>query len=329
MSEDRFDRRSFLRNMALAGLAAACPELIGCGREQDKAASQAAPVTLSSHRHVPKDIGLAIASGSNDPKQLVTAAVEAVGGMGQFVSSGDIVVVKPNIAWSRTPEQAANTNPLVVEAVVEMCLQAGAKRVKVFDSPCNPARRTYTMSGIQEAASRAGAEVYYVDERKFQEVAIPQGQKVKSWKMYTEALDADVLINVPILKHHSLARLTMGMKNLMGLLGGNRESIHIHFDQKLADINSVIRPDLTILDAFRVLKAHGPNSGTSEDVELARQVVIGTDPIAVDSYGALLFGRIIGQELSGQDLGYVRIGHDMGLGQIDLDKVEQKHIQVA
>jgi uncharacterized protein (DUF362 family) len=185
------------------------------------------------------------------------------------------------------------------------------------------------MSGIEAAAGQAGAEVAFVDDRKFKEIAIPQGEAVKSWKMYTEAFDADVLINVPILKHHSMARVTMGMKNLMGLLGGNRESIHIHFDQKLADINTVIRPHLTVIDAYRVLKAHGPNSGTPEDVDLTRHVIAGVDPIAVDSYGAQLFGEVTGSGLTGADIGHICIGHEMGLGEINLEKVKQQHIDVA
>jgi uncharacterized protein (DUF362 family) len=121
----------------------------------------------------------------------------------------------------------------------------------------------------------------------------------------------------------------MGMKNLMGLMGGSRESIHVHFDQKLADINTVIRPDLVVLDAFRVLTAHGPNSGTPEDVELVREVIVGNDPVAVDAYGAALFGRVTGQELAGTDLGHVRIGHEMGLGEIDLEKVRQQLVEMS
>jgi uncharacterized protein (DUF362 family) len=322
---DNIDRRSFLKGLAVAGLAVTCPNLAGYG-DEDKAET----VTRSMARPKPgENPGLAIARGSDDPGRLVTAAIDNLGGMKQFVSTGDIVVVKPNIGWSRTPEQAANTNPQVVEAIVRMCLDAGAKKVKVFDLPCNPARRTYSMSGIEAAASRAGAEVTYMDDRKFKDITIPQGEAVKSWKMYTEAFDADVLINVPILKHHSMARVTMGMKNLMGLLGGNRASIHVHFDQKLADISTVIRPHLTIVDAVRVLKAHGPNSGTPNDVALVKHVIAGADPIAVDSYGARLFGEVTGTALAGTDVGYIRIGHEMGLGEIDLDKVAQQHIDVA
>jgi uncharacterized protein (DUF362 family) len=326
------DRRDFIRNIALAGMIATCPGLIGCGREEaarDTAAGTAGQAVERAARAARKDIGLAIARGSDDPKQMVKAAMDAAGGLGEFVSKGDVVVIKPNIGWSRTPEQAANTNPDVVGGLVELCLDAGAKKVKVFDRPCNAAPRTYSMSGIEDAAGRAGADVYYVDERKFKTVSIPEGELLKSWPLYSEALDADVLINVPILKHHSMARVTMGMKNLMGLMGGSRESIHVHFDQKLADINTVVRADLIVLDAFRVLTAHGPNSGTAKDVKLTREIIVGSDPIAVDAYGAALFGRTAGYELAGTDLGYLRIGYEMGLGEIDLDKVEQQLVEVA
>ena len=328
MSGKKLDRRDFLRNMALAGASFACLDLAGCGKEGGSdAASRAAGYAMKGRFE--KGAGIAVARGGDDPAALARAAVDAIGGMKRFVSAGDMVVVKPNIGWNRTPEQAANTNPFVVEAVVEMCLAAGARQVKVFDSPCNPATRTYKMSGIEEAARRAGADVIFMDERKFRDVSIPGGVDLKSWNMYTEAFETDVLINVPILKHHSMARVTMGMKNLMGLLGGNRSAIHPGFDQKLADINTVLVPHLTILDAFRVLKAHGPNSGTPDDVEMARQVIVGTDPVAVDSYGAALFGRVTGRDLAGADLGYVRIGHEMGLGEMDLGKVEVKEIDIT
>ncbi len=310
MSEYKLDRRDFIKNAAAAGIAFAGFPLIGYSKTQN---AQAAT----------KDIDLAIAKGSDDPKKLVGEAIDAFGGMSRFVSKGDIVVVKPNIGWSRTPEQAANTNPYVVEEIVKLCLDAGAKKVKVFDRTCNPAKRTYQRSGIAAAVKRAGGDIQYVDERKFKSVKIPEGRLLKSWKMYKEALDADVLINVPIAKHHSTSRLTMAMKNLMGILGGNRGDLHNQLGQKLADINTAIKPNLIILDAYRILTNHGPNSGTPDDVKLTKQVIVGTDPVAVDSYGATLFG------LTGQDLDYVKIGHEMGLGEMALSKVSMKTIEVT
>ena len=322
------DRRDFIRNMAVAGASMACFNLLGCGKEGGgETAGEAAGYTMKGG--FVRDAGLGVARGGDDPARLARAAVDAIGGMGRFVKRGDVVIVKPNIGWNRTPEQAANTNPFVVEAVVEMCAEAGAGKIKVFDSPCNPARRTYRMSGIEDAAKRAGADVYFMDERRFKDVSIPGGVSLKSWNMYTEAFETDVLINVPILKHHSMARVTIGMKNLMGLLGGNRSAIHPGFDQNLADVNTVLRPHLTVIDAFRVLKAHGPNSGTPEDVAVTRQVIAGVDPVAADSYAARLFGEVTGRALAGEDIGYIRIGHEMGLGEIDLDKIAIEEIDLA
>ena len=317
MPEYKLNRRDFIKNATAAGIAFASFPLIGYSKTQNAQSSRPPSINEGAGR------GLAIAKGSDDPKKLVEEAINAVGGMGQFVSKGDIVVVKPNIGWSRTPEQAANTNPDIVEEIVKLCLNAGAKKVKVFDRPCNPAPRTYQRSGIEAAVKRAGGDIHYVDERKFKEVKIPEGVLLKSWQVYIEALDADVLINVPIAKHHSTSRLTMAMKNLMGVLGGNRGDLHNQLGQKLADINTAIKPNLIILDAYRILTNHGPNSGTPDDVKLTKQVIVSTDPIAVDSYGATLFG------LTGQDLDYVKIGHEMGLGEMDLSKVSMEIIDVT
>jgi len=266
-------------------------------------------------------VDLVVAQG-DDPKRLVYAAMAAVGGMERFVKKGDVVVVKPNIAWNRTPEQAANTNPTVVEAVVELCLNARAKKVKVFDRTVNQPKITYRRSGIAAAVRRAGGSISYVNERRFKETAIPEGILLKSWSMYTEALNADVFINVPIAKHHSTSRLTMAMKNIMGILGGDRGDLHRSIDQKLADLNTRIKADLIILDAYRILTANGPNGGTLKDVKKVGQMIVGTDPVAVDSYGATLFG------LRGEDLGFVRIGHKMGLGEMNLEKLNIRKINL-
>ena len=296
----KLNRRDFIKNITLAGAAIASGlTLLGCNDKQKLSLEEENERTIM--------------------KALVAEAVADIGGMGKFVTRNSIVVVKPNIGWNRTRIQAANTNPFVIEAVVELCLNAGAKEVKVFDRPCNPVRQTYERSGIKSAVERAGGNIYEMDDRKFKDVAIPEGEILKSWQMYTEALEADVLINVPIAKHHSTARLTMAMKNLMGLLGGERGEIHTELDQKLADINTVIKPNLIIMDAYRILTAHGPNAGVPErDVKLTKQIIVGIDPVSVDSYGATLFG------LTGEDLEYVKIAHEMGLGEMDASKVVVK-----
>jgi len=300
----RVSRREFIKKAAIGGLAAyAAPALIKIG-----AAEETYP-------------DLVLVEG-DDPAQIVRKAVEAIGGMGRFVKKGDVVAVKPNIAWNRRPEQAATTNPDVVAEVVRMCLEAGAKQVKVFDIPCESPRMTYRRSGIEKAAKKAGAKVIYPDERKIKEVAIPEGENIKSWPMFTEALEADVLINVPIAKHHTAARLTMAIKNLMGILGGERGALHPNLHQNLADLATRIKPNLDILDAYRILIAHGPTGGSLQDVRLTKKVIVGTDIVAVDSLGSTLFG------LKGEDIGYIRNAHRMGVGEISLDKLKIRKIKI-
>lgn len=309
---DSITRRDFIKGLAATGAGVYGLQLAG--------------VTLAQ---ADPNVQLAVAQGDptkgTDPeliKRVTKEAVEALGGMSKFVSKKSVVMVKPNIGWNRTPQQAANTNPYVVEAVVEMCREAGAKKVKVLDHTINPARITYARSGIKDAVKRAKGSMEFIDERKFREKSIPEGELLKSWSIYKEALDVDVLINVPIAKHHSLTKLTLGIKNLMGLIQG-REEVHTRIDQKLADLSTVIKPHLIIIDAYRILTAHGPNAGTPKDIKLAGQVVAGIDPVAVDSYTTTLFG------LKGEDVGYIKAAYNMGLGEIDLDKVAIQNVSVA
>lgn len=263
---------------------------------------------------------LVVAHGAS-PAQITKAAIDALGGIRRFISRGDIVVVKPNMAWDRLPEQAGNTNPEVVAAVVKLCFEAGAKKVKVFDRPVNDPRRCYVQSGIADAARAVGADVDYVDERKFKDMAI-NGQALKSWPLYTEVFEADKVINVPIAKHHGLAKLTLSLKNWMGVMGGSRRQIHQKLDESLVDLSMKIRPTLTILDAVRILTANGPQGGSLADVKKLDTVIAGIDQVAIDSYGATLFG------MKGSDLGYVRMGEKMGLGKMDLAKLKIKKIQI-
>jgi len=292
------DRRQFVKT---AGAAAAAV-----------AATRALEPVVQALTPVRPD--LVVCKGS-DPEKAVRKALEGLGGMALFVSKGDVVVVKPNIGWDRTPEQAATTNPVVVAALVKLCYEAGAKKVKVFDRTCNDPRRCYVQSGIEAAAKAAGAEVSHLDDRRFRDVALPGGVAIQSWPLYTDLLEADKVINVPIAKHHALSRLTLSLKNWMGVMGGQRGKIHQKIDVALVDLAAVIKPTLTLLDAVRILTDNGPQGGDLKDVKRLDTVVAGVDQIAVDAYGATLFG------LKGADLGYVREGHARRVGRMDLENL--------
>jgi uncharacterized protein (DUF362 family) len=299
------DRRTFIKLAALTGAGCALPT--GLNALAGAAEKAARP-------------DLVVAHGAS-PEKIVKAALDAMGGIKEFISRGDIVVIKPNIGWDRTPEQAGNTNPEVVAAVVKLCFEAGAKKVKVFDRPVNDPRRCYVQSGIMTAAKELGADVDYMDERKFKDVDI-KGVALKSWPLYSDIFDADKVISIPIAKHHGLAKLTMSMKNWMGVMGGSRRQIHQKLDESLVDLSMKIKPTLTILDAVRILTANGPQGGSLADVKKLDTVIVGFDPVAIDSYGATLFG------MKGSDLGYVTIGHKLGLGQMDLSKVRIRKVSV-
>ena len=255
------------------------------------------------------------------PARITRAAVDSLGGMKRFISRGDVVVVKPNIGWDRTPEYAANTNPEVVATVVKLCFEAGAKRVKVFDHPVSDARRTYKQSGIAEAATAMGATVTFTDDRKFKDMQI-KGLTLKSWPLYTEVFEADKVINLPIAKTHGIAKLTLGMKNWMGVMGGSRGRIHQRIDESLVDLAMFIKPVLTILDAVRILTDNGPQGGNLADVKQLNMVIAGTDVVAVDAFGATLFG------IKPANMACIRLGHQARLGSMDLAKMKIKRINL-
>ena len=261
-----------------------------------------------------------VISHGTSPTTITEAAIRVLGGMSRFVSRGDVVLVKPNIAWDRTPEQAATTNPQVVATLVRLCLDAGAKEVKVFDHPCEDPRRCYVRSGIMEAAKGAGAKVSYVDERRFRKMDL-KGEALKSWEVYQEAVEVDKIINCPILKHHSLARLTIGMKNLMGLVGGERSRLHWHLDEAIVDLASFFKPTLVVLDAVRILTANGPQGGSLKYVKRLDTVAAGVDQVTVDAIGAKLFG------LHFEGMEHLHIASKRGLGRMDLGKLRIKEVQ--
>ena len=295
------DRRTFLKTAAIGSVGLSLPAW-------DPLAGLAAPSS--------PDI---VVAGGPSPEKLVRAAVDALGGMKRFISKGDVVVVKPNIGWDRIPEQAGNTNPEVVAAVVKLCYEAGAKKVKVFDRPVNDPRRCYIQSGIEPAAKGAGADVTHMDDRKFKEMEI-NGLALKTWPLYTEIFEADKVINVPIAKHHGLAKLTMSMKNWMGMMGGSRRVIHQNLDQSLVDLAMKAKPCLTVLDAVRILTGNGPQGGDLKDVKKLDTVIAGVDQVAIDAYGATLFG------MQGKDLGYVRVAAEHKFGVMDLGRLNIRKI---
>jgi uncharacterized protein (DUF362 family) len=267
---------------------------------------------------------LAVARGGDDPEVLVRRAISALGGMERFVTKGSRVVIKPNICVAyHSYEYAATTNPWVVAALVRMVLESGAKNVQVLDYPFGgSADEAYVRSGIQEQVLAAGGEMAAVSGIKFVPVSLPNAVDLKKIKAFKDALDADVLIDVPIAKHHSLARLTLGMKNLMGLVQ-SRETIHQNLGQRIADLASLFQPDLTVVDAVRVLMANGPTGGNLDDVKKLDTVIASPDIVAADSYATSLFG------LRPADISYISAAAAMGIGRSDFENLKIEEISAS
>jgi len=258
----------------------------------------------------------------DDPRTLVRQAFVDLGGVGRFIARHDVVVLKPNIAWDRTPEQAANTNPDVVAETVRQCWQAGAKRVIVTDVSCNEAERCFRRSGIQAAAQAEGAEVILPDPARFRQVDLG-GVVLQDWPVFGPFLEADKVINLPIAKQHSLTGATLGFKNWFGILGGQRNRLHQQIHPSLVDLAAFMMPTLTLLDCYRVLLRNGPTGGNLEDVALKKTLVAGTDPVALDAYVAKAYWN-----LESDVLPYLKLAEQRGLGRVDFAQVRMKFRQV-
>lgn len=342
------DRRTFLLTTGRwLGLAALAPLVSGCGRALRWSESQGRTVgeyefvttsttggstgTTATPTTAPPGPGttsgppsegttttttatipdLAVVRG-DAPDANVRAAVARLGGMERFVRPGARVVVKPNVLTGRPPEYATTTNPLVVGAVIRMCLEAGAAEVVVLDYPTSSPRAAFQEAGLTQAIGEAGGTLKFLSSRNFERVDIPDGVAITSWPLVTDCLEADTFINIPIGKTHGLAGLTLAMKNLMGIMGDPRGQIHVDYARKITDINTRVKPHLVILDAYRVLIRNGPTGGNLDDVRMPKTAVAGTSQVAVDAYGATIMGW------KPTDLPSLVEASARGLGDVDL-----------
>jgi uncharacterized protein (DUF362 family) len=267
---------------------------------------------------------LAIARGGaltvpNLAEDLVGKAVDALGGMKRFISRGDVVVVKPNIGWDRMPIHAANTNPEVVASVVKLAFDAGAKKVIVADGSCNDPNRCFQRSGIWRAAYAVGADVVLPAEHRFRTMRL-KGDVLDEWPVFTTLVDADKVINVPIAKHHNLAKYTAAMKNWYGVLGGRRNRLHQNIDTSIADLATFMRPTLVIVDAMRVLMRNGPQGGNIDDAKDMHTIIATTDQVAADAYGCTLIGQ------HRDNMPYLKMGHDRGIGTMYWENLRVKEV---
>jgi len=314
-------RREFMKKAGQAVTAAA----VGSGTELISGGCQsgAPPKTKLAKPdfELPVDPGMpaVVLARRDDHAEALRAALDAIGGIGRFVKQGERVLLKPNVAWDRVPEQAVNTNPVVVGEMVRQCVASGASEVLVTDYGSHNPNRTFSRSGIRDAVERNGGRILILDDDDFVEAEF-HGKFMTSWPVLTYLFEIDRLINMPIAKHHGLVYGTASMKNFFGIIGGNRSRLHRRLDQVIVDLAAFFRPTLTVIDATRVLMRNGPQGGSFDDVTRFDSVICATDQVAGDSRASEFLG------LTGSDIGHVVLPAEQGLGEIDYHKAGYKEL---
>ncbi|HEX7502559.1 MAG TPA: DUF362 domain-containing protein [Acidobacteriota bacterium] len=326
-------RRTFVKSGALFSsgllltpLARGQGKLISSDTARPAPAGQGKLNSLDSARPAPAGQSRPAATGvvqvkGASPYEITKRAISEIGGMGTIVSRGDVVMVKPNIGWNRTVEQAACTNPEVLRAVIELAFAAGAKKVVVMDNTCHKAEDCYQRSGIEAMARKAGADVRYSDENRLV-VHDFKGEVLGKWPVFRDHLEVDKFINVPILKHHGSSGLTIAMKNLYGILGGNRGKLHRDLGENIADVANGFRSHLVVVDAYRVLMRNGPVGGRLSDVEMRQTVIASTQIMQADVAAAALFGS------DARKLEYLQAAYARKMGEIEISKVPLKVLSI-
>jgi uncharacterized protein (DUF362 family) len=318
-------RRQFLRNLGVtAGAAGGFVALGLLSHSHDPVhRAQEQVWRLKDFRVEPSPVRaeLAIVHGT-DVDAMVREAVDRLGGIGRFVAKGERVLIKPNVGWDRQPEQAANTNPEVVAAVARLCREAGAGDVWVSDVSLNDPERCFARSGIRAAAEKVGAHVLIPGEKDFWKTDM-QGELLGEWPLCRFFHQADRLINLPVVKHHSLCGCTLAMKNWYGVLGGRRNQLHQRIHTSIVDLAAALRPTLTVMDATRVLKHNGPTGGSVDDVAIENTLIAGLDEVAIDAYSLRFL------DLTPDAVPFLALGEQRGLGQVNWNKKRWVESQVG
>lgn len=313
------DRRNFLKAIAIAGAAVAV-------KNTSAMATMVQRFETNSVSTPSKYDLVAVLGG--DPQAMFRKAVAEIGGMGKFIKKGDKVVVKPNIGWDKTPELAANTNPQLISEIITQCFKAGAKEVTVFDHTCDEWTKCYKNSGIESAAKSAGAKVLPAHlDSYYKKVSLPQGVKLKSTMIHEAIINCDKWINVPILKNHGGAQMTISMKNYMGIVWDRGYFHKNDLQQCIADVCTYEKkPVLNVVDAYRLMKTSGPRGRSETDVVLAKGLFVSQDIVAADTAATNFFNQV--REMPLDRVSYLSKAQSLKVGTMNLDKMKVKKIKM-
>ena len=287
---------------------------------------QVPTVRLKNYSLVPPAgaTALGIARGEKFDAML-RMAINAIGGIAHFIQKGDVVLIKPNVAFDRSPKLGATTNPEVLAALIRLVLETGAAEVRVADNPIESPESCFAKTGIAAAALSAGAKLYLPTPSSFEMVEVPGAKLIARWPFfYAPFRGVDKVIGVAPVKDHNLCHASLTTKNWYGLLGGRRNQFHQDIHNIVADLALMIKPTFVILDGSRVLMKSGPTGGDLSDVAAGHTLVAATDPIAADAWG---FSQLLGR--SGELPKYLFNARDRGLGNPDWRNLTWKEEQVG
>ncbi len=255
---------------------------------------------------------------------MLDSAIEALGGIKAFVKSGQSVVIKPNIGWDVVPDLGANTHPDLVRRMIQLCEQAGAGEISVFDNTCDNWQSAYNNSGMNEAVKGTRAKLVAAnDESLYRGVKINGATKLREARVHPLILDSDVYINMPVLKHHSGAGMTACMKNAMGVVWDRRYWHSNDLHQCIAEFQLFRKPALNVLDAYHPMMRNGPRGTGAGDVVEMKCLIVSPDAVAADAAAAKLLGH------KPSDIRYIPIAAKLGVGSMDLDGMNIRRLQLS
>lgn len=314
-------RRDFIKKTGQAVTLAAITGATGFFFHNRQSTAYQKLITIKPDFKVPPNPQLpeVVLAENEDHVAALQASLDAIGGAGRFVKPGEKVVIKPNVGWDRTPQQAANTNPILVAEMVRQCLAAGAAEVIVTDISCNYTPRCFIRSGIREAVEKAGGKIILPRDEDYLRVDLG-GKLLTVWPVLKHFIETDRLINMPVVKNHSLSVCTIGMKNLYGILGGRRNQLHQEIDQSIVDLAAFCQPTLTVIDATRVMLRGGPTGGSLDNVAVKNSVICATDQVAADARAVEFIG------VTADRVGHILLAQKSGLGQIDYKSIRYQEI---
>lgn len=313
--DQAISRREFIARAIKAGAAVAA---VGAGgyllhdRQGPPASSSEAGEFKLQDFSIPAQAGkMAIVTGSQRA-QTVRAALDALGGIGMFIKKGDRVMLKVNAAFATPPALSATTHPDLVKALTQLCLGAEATSVVVTDNPINDAASCFELTGIAEAARSAGAKVVIPRDRSFLPITVPGGKLIVRWPFLAEPFaGVNKIIGVAPVKHHERSGASMIMKNWYGLLGGRRNTFHQDIHAVIMELAMMVSPTLVVLDGTAAMMRNGPTGGSLDDLAATNTMIVSTDQVAADAFGATLLGRTVA------DLPYIAKAATAGRGAAD------------